>query len=120
MDETTSGSKPMKEKVTQAKDTLVDKKAAVVDRTKAGASTVKEKVTTATGAVKAFVDEAKKEDIQGKTKEAMHTLGDATRDVSQTAKEETRQTKESAKASSTTSTDSTGSGTSSGVTDYAG
>lgn len=93
------------------KDKAMEKVRPAVDKAKHFGSAVKEKAVaakdaavTAKEAVSAFVDEAKKNDLQGNVKQAVQMTGETVRDVSQTVKDETRQTKESFRGGSSSDT----------------
>ncbi len=107
MDEQTSGTGAMREKVAERKDTVMEKAKSGISTVKDAAMAAKDKVMTAKEAVTAFADEAKKQDLQGNAKQAMQTMGHATREVTETAKTEVQQTKESIQGSGSTDTTST-------------
>lgn len=80
---------PWKEGVKEKAAPVQGKAQAAWDKTRTAASNVKEAVT-------GFVDEAKRQDLQGSVKEAIHKTGETTREVAQAAKDEVEQTRETA------------------------
>lgn len=85
----------MKEKAANLKESVKEKVAPVQEKAVNAWEKTRGTVTNAKEAVSGFVDEAKKNDLAGKSKEAMQKAGETTREIGTAAKDEVQQTKES-------------------------